>query len=55
MRNAKMFAKIGLIAKPGERVLVLVGSGHKYWLDHFAATTPGFTSVDPRAYLKKAR
>jgi len=55
MRNAKMFAKIGLIAKPGERVLVLVGSGHKYWLEHFAATTPGFAQVDPRPYLKKAR
>lgn len=55
MRNAKMFAKIGLIAKPGERVLVLVGSGHKYWLDHFTATTPGFAQVDPRPYLKKAR
>jgi hypothetical protein len=55
MRNAKMFAKIGLIAKPGERVLVLVGSGHKYWLEHFAGTTPGFVAVDPRPYLEKAR
>lgn len=55
MRNAKMFAKIGLIAKPGERVLVIVGSGHKYWLEHFAGTTPGFVAVDPRPYLKKSR
>lgn len=55
MRNAKMFAKIGLIAKPGERVLVLVGSGHKYWLEHFVGTTPGFVAVDPRPYLQKAR
>jgi len=55
MRNAKMFAKIDLIAKPGERVLVLVGSGHKYWLEHFAGTAPGFSAVDPRPYLEKAR
>ena len=54
MRNAKMFAKIGLIAKPGEKVLVLVGSGHRYWLDHFVATTPGFVSVDSRPYLARA-
>jgi hypothetical protein len=54
MRNAKMFAKVGLIGKPGERVLVLVGSGHKYWLDHFATTTPGFSFVDPRPYLREA-
>jgi Family of unknown function (DUF5694) len=54
LRNAKMFAKLGLIAKPGERVVVLVGSGHKYWLDHFAATTPGFRRIDPRPFLERA-
>lgn len=54
MRNAKMFAKIGLIARPGERVLVLVGAGHRYWLTHFAEMTPGFVSVDPRPLLQRA-
>lgn len=54
MRNAKMFAKIGLIAAPGDRLLVLVGSGHGYWLRHFASETPGFVSVDPMPYLKQA-
>lgn len=54
MRNAKMFAKIALIARPGERVLVLVGAGHAYWLTHFAEMTPGFTSVDPRPFLRAA-
>jgi len=54
MRNAKMFAKIGLIAKPGARIFVLVGAGHKYWLDHFADKVPGFKSVDPRPYLRSA-
>lgn len=54
MRNAKMFAKIALIARPGDRVLVLVGSGHRYWLSHFAEMTPGFTAVDPRPFLEQA-
>jgi hypothetical protein len=54
MRNAKMFSKLGLIAEPGDRVLVLVGSGHNYWLRHFARETPGFVNVDPRPYLKAA-
>lgn len=54
MRNAKMMAKIGLIARPGEKVFVLVGAGHKYWLEHFLANTPGYRSIDPRPYLQKA-
>ena len=54
MRNAKMFAKVGLIAEPGDRVLIVVGSGHRYWLDRFASETPGFTSVDPRPWLEQA-
>ncbi|MCL6730695.1 DUF5694 domain-containing protein [Sphingomonas hankyongi] len=54
MRNAKMFAKIGLIGKPGDRLLVLVGAGHAYWLRHFAESTPGYRLVDPLPYLAKA-
>lgn len=54
MRNAKMFAKVGLIAEPGDRVLIIVGSGHKYWLDHFASEAEGYTSVDPRPWLEAA-
>lgn len=54
MRNAKMFAKLGLIARPGDRVLVIVGSGHKYWIDHFAESTPGFELADPIPYLEAA-
>lgn len=54
MRNAKMFGKIALIAEPGDRVLVLVGSGHRYWLTHFAGLVPGFRAVDPRPYLEEA-
>jgi hypothetical protein len=54
MRNAKMFAKIGLIGRPGERLLVLVGAGHAYWLRHFAENTPGYRLIDPLPYLSKA-
>jgi hypothetical protein len=54
MRNAKMFAKLMRIARPGDRVLVVVGGGHKFWLDHLAELTPGFERVDPMPYLEAA-
>lgn len=47
LRNAKMFGKLTNIAKPGDRVLVVVGAGHAYWLRHFSSSTPGFRFVDP--------
>jgi hypothetical protein len=52
LRNAKMFSKLTLIARPGDRVLVLAGAGHLYWLRHFAESTPGFRFADPRPYLR---
>lgn len=54
LRNAKIFAKMMTVAKPGDRLLVVYGSGHNYWLRHFAKTTPGFRNVDPTPYLLKA-
>jgi len=54
MRNAKIFAKLMTVAKPGDRILVVYGSGHNYWLRHFAKETPGYLSVDPVPYLNKA-
>lgn len=54
MRNAKMFAKIALVAKPGDRILVLAGSGHATWLRHFAAHVPGFELVEAMPYLERA-
>jgi hypothetical protein len=54
LRNAKIFAKLMTVVQPGDRVLVVYGSGHNYWLRHFARTTPGFHSVDPVPYLEKA-
>jgi len=55
LRNAKIFGKLMHIAEPGDRVLVVYGAGHGYWLKHFAATVPGYRLIDPVAYLKRAR
>lgn len=54
MRNAKIFAKLQQVAKPGDRILVVYGSGHNYWLRHFASTASGYRNVDPVPYLRKA-
>jgi Family of unknown function (DUF5694) len=54
MRNAKIFAKLIKAAEPGDRILVVYGSGHNYWLRHFAGSTAGFRNVDPLPYLKAA-
>lgn len=54
LRNAKIFGKLKTVVKPGDRVLIVYGSGHNYWLRHFARTTPGFRNVDPTPFLAKA-
>lgn len=54
LRNAKIFAKLHKVVSPGDRVLVIYGAGHNYWLRHFASTVPGFRNVDPTPYLQKA-
>jgi hypothetical protein len=53
LRNAKIFAKLMTQAEPGDRILVIYGFGHNYWLRHFAATTPGYRNVDPVPFLEK--
>jgi len=50
-RNAMIFAKLMQVAKPGDRIVVMFGAGHAYWLRHFVQTTPGFELVEPTAYL----
>ena len=51
-RNAKIFAKLTQIAQPGDRVLVVFGSGHAFWLRHFVENTPGFQLIEPRDFLQ---
>ncbi len=55
LRNAKMFGKLMQVARPGDRVLVVYGGGHGYWLRHFAGTVPGYRNIDVRPYLKAAK
>jgi hypothetical protein len=52
LRNAKIFAKLAQIVKPGDRILVTFGAGHCYWLRHFVRNTPGFALVEPSDYLR---
>lgn len=54
LRNAKIWGKLLSVAKPGDRVLVIYGAGHGYWLRHFASATPGVVAVDPVPLLRKA-
>lgn len=53
LRNAKIFGKLMKVARPGDRVLVVYGAGHGFWLRHFASLTPGYRSVDVLPYLGK--
>lgn len=50
-RNAKIFAKLMKVARPGDRIVIVYGAGHAYWLRHFIESTPGFQLVDPAPYL----
>ena len=54
LRNAKIFAKLMTVAKPGDRVLIVYGAGHNYWLRHFASISTGYRNLDPVPYLKRA-
>jgi len=51
-RNARIFAKLTQVVKPGDRVLLVYGSGHNYWLRHFASEAGGFTLVEVGPYLQ---
>lgn len=50
-RNAKIFAKLMTAARPGDRIVVVYGAGHLYWLRHFIANTPGYELVEANDYL----
>jgi hypothetical protein len=50
-RNAQIFARLLQVARPGDRIVVVYGSGHNYWLRQMVETTPGFHLVEPRDYL----
>lgn len=50
-RNAIIWAKVMSVARPGDRIVLMFGAGHSYWLRHFASTTPGYRLVEPNDYL----
>jgi hypothetical protein len=50
-RNAKIFAKLMTVARPGDRIVVVYGAGHAFWLRHFIENTPGLELVDPVPFL----
>lgn len=51
LRNAKIFSKLRKIAEPGDKILVLFGAGHNYWLRHFVQLTPSFKLIEPNTFL----
>jgi len=54
MRNAKIFSKLEDVTQPGDRVIIVYGAGHKFWLEHFVRNMPGFELVSPVPYLLAA-
>lgn len=55
-RNLKIFTKlVALASQPGDRVLVVYGSGHIFPLREFALQSGAFTVVDPLPLLRQAR
>jgi Family of unknown function (DUF5694) len=51
LRNAKIFAKLRRIVQADDRILVVFGAGHAYWLRHFVKLTPEFEMIEPNQYL----
>jgi hypothetical protein len=50
-RNMNICARIAQTAKPGDRVLVVFGGGHAYWLRNCLSSLTGYKLVEPNAYL----
>ncbi len=53
-RNLHIFANISHIAEPGDRILVIFGSGHKFLLDQFIDDSRELRLSDPRSVLNEA-
>jgi hypothetical protein len=50
-RNLNICARIVQAAQPGDRVLVLYGSGHSYLLRHCLGNVPGWRLKEANDYL----
>ena len=51
MRNSKIASKLLDVAKPGDRVVIVYGAGHKTWLEFIFGNMDGVELVDPIPYL----
>ena len=51
MRNTKIASKLLNVAKPGDRVVIIYGAGHKAWLDYIFNHLTGVEVIDPVPYL----
>jgi len=52
-RNFLICANLVQLAKPGDRIVVIFGSGHAFLLRQCVSETPGLKLVEPNAYLAK--
>jgi hypothetical protein len=50
-RNMKICANVVQTAKSGDRVLMVYGSGHAYWLRHCMSGVSNYKLVEPNDYL----
>ncbi|MAF12396.1 hypothetical protein CMK11_18275 [Candidatus Poribacteria bacterium] len=50
-RNIRMFTHLARVLEDGDRVLVIVGSGHAPILRQLVSSAPGLSLADPLAYL----
>jgi hypothetical protein len=51
-RNMHIYAQITQISEPGDRILVIYGSGHKFLLEQYFGQSREFQLVDPLDYLR---
>jgi hypothetical protein len=54
-RNVHIFSNLLQVAKPGDRVLVIFGQGHAFWLRSLVEQMPGYEFVAPDQYLHAER
>ncbi len=50
-RNCYIFSNILSVVRPGDRVVILMGQGHKYLLRQFVRLNSNLVYVDPLQYL----
>jgi hypothetical protein len=53
-RNLHIWSNVLEIAKPGDRILIIFGQGHAFWLRSMVEQTPGFKPVDAELYLEES-